>query len=134
MYQRIIRSYIRFEQLRGLPFSVAKARGITTFTSFAVLNLVAITYLVQVLGGPPIVYWMANHGWALVPVIGVLFGVHFALARALPKPRALYAASEEPGTSGSIEKYLWACYFGFTILLWVGTGVVVLVYLTHPHL
>jgi hypothetical protein len=133
VYQKIFRSYIQFEQSRGLSFEVAKNRGISAFTLFGLLNSGAVTFLIQLSGGPRVSDWMAEHAWAVGAVTIALLGIHWALGTTIQQPPASQAKSSTNGEPNSIRTYLWAWYIGVTFLLWILTSAAVIVHLTSSH-
>jgi hypothetical protein len=133
MYQTIFRSYVRFEQARGFSFEVARSRGVSAFTLFALLDVVAVTFLIQLSGGPRISDWVTEHAWAIGVVTIALLGFHWALGRTIPQPSEAQPRTNTDGTPVATKKFLLAWYIGATLLLWVFACVIVIVHLMPPH-
>ncbi len=123
---------MRFEQSTGLSFNIARARGISSFTLFALLNLAAITYLIELAGGPHISIWIARHPWALGMVATALLGVHVVLGKAIRQSPESKTKSGN-GAAPAKVTYFWAWYIAATISFWVITCAVVIMHLANPN-
>jgi hypothetical protein len=122
MYLRIFESYVRWVESRGSSPLWARVTVVSTLTAAAFMNAIALALIVQAVGGPRIVDWVADHLWVAWVAALVCAAGHWQLGRRMPP-----ANNREPVL---VTRTLWTSYMVLTLIFWVVAVAVTLVKMT----
>jgi hypothetical protein len=122
MYLKLFQSYVRWQESRGSSSQWARITVVFALTAAALLNGGALIMLIQALGGPRVLDWIAGHSWVTWVAAVACVVAHWLLSRKIPPA--------DTGSSAPATRVWWTSYMVLTFILWVVAAALTLANMT----